>query len=404
VRSVPAAWHAPTTEAQVCERVAAAAAAGQTVRVVGGAHSWSAIARPEQVALQLDALAGVVALGPDTVTVRAGTRLADLLAALAAAGRDLAIVGSIAAQSIGGLVGTGTHGSSLAHGNLSSLVERMRLVDGRGAVHDLAPGDPRLPGARVHVGALGVVTEVTLRTVPAFQLAETVETIPIGDVPAQLDAIARSAEYVKVWWLPDAPGAAVFRYARTDEPTSTRPDPRRQRRAGRIRPLVAPISRAVARTFARGRRVGPSALMLSTPMPARHRETEAAVPLARAGEAVERLARCIARGRHAVSFPVEVRFVRGDDAWLSPAHGADTCQLGAYCHGPRSGAYFAAFWRELRELGARPHWGKELDHTADEVRAAWPRAADFARLRDALDPAAPTRTFASAFHTQVLGP
>jgi FAD/FMN-containing dehydrogenase len=413
ITSRPAEWQAPDDEAAVQALVRGAA--GRSVRVVGATHSFSAIAAPEQIAVTLDRLTGIVQCDDARVTVRAGTRLGELNEALAAAGRALPIVGSIAAQTIAGMIATGTHGSSLVHGNLSSLVEGLRLVDGRGEVHALAGDDPRLDGARVHLGALGIVTEVTLRIGPAFQLAETVENVPIGEVPAALAAIACSAEYVKVWWMPHTPFASVFRYERTGDPTSTRPSPVRQRRLddhlhtwlfpallrlGRVRPLVAPISRAVGRSFARPRRVGPSTLMLSTPMPARHRETEAAMPLARAGEALERVVRRIDRDRLTVNFPVEARFVRGDGGWLSPAHGGDTCQLGAYCHGPGSDAYFAAFWREMRELGARPHWGKELDHTAGEVRAAWPLADQFLALRDQLDPA---RVFASAFHTRVLG-
>jgi L-gulono-1,4-lactone dehydrogenase len=413
VTSRPAAWRAPADEAELSELVRGAG--GRSVRVVGAGHSWSAIAAPEQLAVTTERLAGVVHCDDARVTVRAGTRLRDLNDALAAEGRALPIVGSIAAQTIAGMIGTGTHGSSLVHGNVSSLVEGLRLIDGHGEVHALAGDDPRLDGARVHLGALGIVTEVTLRIGPAFQLAETVENVPIGEVPAALEAIARSAEYVKLWWMPHTPFASVFRYARVDEPTSTRPSPVRQRRGddrlhtwlfpallriGRLRPLVAPISRAVARSFARPRRVGPSTLMLSTPMPARHRETEAALPLARAGEAIERVARCIDRDRLIVNFPLEARFVRGDGAWLSPAYGGETCQLGAYCQGSGSDAYFAAFWREMRALGARPHWGKELDHTAGEVRAAWPLADKFLALRDQLDP---DRVFVSAFHTRVLG-
>ena len=124
------------------------------------------------------------------------------------------------------------------------------------------------------------------------------------------------------------------------------------------------------------------------------------MPLARAGEALDRTARAIERAGVRVNFPVEVRFVRGDDGWMSPAHGGDTCQLGAYCYGREADAYFAAFWREMRAIGARPHWGKELDHTADEVRALWPLSPRFLALRDALDP---ERVFASTFHTRVLG-
>lgn len=142
--------------------------------------------------------------------------------------------------------------------------------------------------------------------------------------------------------------------------------------------------------------------MLATPMPVAHRETEAALPLARAPEALERLLRAIERDDLRVNFPVEIRFVRGDGGWLSPACGADTCQIGAYMsEAPGIDRYFAAFWREMRALGARPHWGKELDHTAEEVRALYPLADKFLALRDELDPA---RRFGNPFLEQTLGP
>ncbi len=396
--------------------VRVAADARKRLRVVGGGHSWSAIAAPEQIGVTLDGLAGVIARDDRTVTVRAGTRLKHLNAALAAEGYALPIVGSIAEQSIAGAIATGTHGSSLVHGNLASLVERVRLVDGRGTAHDSGAGDPRLEAARVHLGALGVLTELTLRIMPAFRLAETIEAIPVRAMPAQLEAIAKSAEYVKVWWMPHTRTAHVFRCERTEDAPSLRPNPVRQRwiddrimhpfvfpavlRVGLLPGLTPRICAVVAKTFVQPRRVGVSTLMLSTPMPFRHRETECAVPMARAGEAVERTLHAIERDKLVETFPVAIRFVRGDAAWMSPAYGGDTCQIGAYCWGPRAPAYFAAFWREMRALDARPHWGKELDHTADEVRALWPRAKEFCTLRDELDP---DRVFASEFHTRTLG-
>ena len=408
----PTSWLAPTSEEQIVDAIRGAQ--GQRLRVVGGGHSWSAIAAPEQIGMTLDGYAGVLARDDRTVTLRAGTRLKDLNAALAADGFALPIVGSIAEQSLAGAIATGTHGSSLVHGNLATLVERMKLVDGRGNVQELT--GERLDAARVHLGALGVVTELTLRTLPAFRLAETVEGVRIGEVTAQLETIAKSAEYVKVWWMPHTPFAHVFRYERTDEPATAKPDLVRARWIeervmhgwlfpGVLRVCLLPglqpaVGKWIAKGFMKPRRVGVSTLMLSTPMPVRHRETEAALPMAKAGEAVERIVRAIDREKLIVNFILEIRFVRGDQGWMSPAYGADTCQIGAYCWGPRSTRYFAAFWREMRELGARPHWGKELDHTADEVRALWPRTKDFVALRDELDP---DRVFASEFHTRILG-
>jgi L-gulonolactone oxidase len=405
-------WHRPSSEAEIVDLVRSAG--GSTIRVVGAGHSWSPIAAPEQIAVTLDDHAQVVSLDDATVTIDAGMRLEHLLAHLRERGRTLAIVGSIAKQSLAGAIATGTHGSSLTHGNLASLVERMRLVDGRGNVHELT-GD-RLAAARVHLGALGIVSQLTLRTVPQFALAEIVEGIPVERVATELAAIARSAEYVKVWWMPHTKQACVFRYERTTE-ANTGPDPVRQRwldnqilhawvfplllRLGLVPGPTRRGSRLIGKMLVKPKRIGESTLMLSTPDPARHRETEAAMPLARAGEAFDRVIRLIDREKLTVNFIVEARFVPADVAWMSPAYGVDTCQLGAYCYGPGATPYFAAFWREMRELGdARPHWGKEMDHDADEISALFPRTPDFCALRDELDP---DRVFGSAFHTRILG-
>ncbi|HET9987635.1 MAG TPA: D-arabinono-1,4-lactone oxidase [Kofleriaceae bacterium] len=411
VATRPSERHAPGSEAELSELLAGAH--GRRVRVVGGAHSWSRINAPEDMWVTLDRLTGVMARTESEVTVHAGTRLATLLDVLGDA--TLPIVGSISAQSIGGLIATGTHGSSLAHGNLSSLVTRVRLAKADGTVIELDAGDPRFEGVRVHLGALGVVTAVTLAIEPRFQLAETVEHVAIAELPAAIEAVAASAEYVKVWWMPHYSRAQVFRYERTTDATTGSPQRRRWlddhvmhrfafpvvARLARVPGMAPRISRVIARSFVGPRRVGPSALMLSTPMPFRHRETEAALPMTKAGEAIERLTRVVAGGDFRINFPMEIRFVKGDRAWLSPAFGADTCQIGAYCQGPAATPYFAAFWREMRALAARPHWGKELDHHSDDVRVLWPEARKFIALRDELDP---ERRFASDFHTRVLGP
>jgi FAD/FMN-containing dehydrogenase len=147
--------------------------------------------------------------------------------------------------------------------------------------------------------------------------------------------------------------------------------------------------------------VGQDALMLNTPMPIRHRETEAALPMTRAPEALEQVLGLFGQGRPAANFPLEMRFVRRDDIWMSPAQGADTCQIGAYTtNGPDCTTYFDRFWQVLRPLGARPHWGKELDHDASEIRSLYPEFERFVALRAALDPDA---VFGSRFLRRMLG-
>ena len=146
--------------------------------------------------------------------------------------------------------------------------------------------------------------------------------------------------------------------------------------------------------------VAQSSLLLNTPMPMRHRETEAAVPLAQAQEAYDRVVKLVVGERLAANFPLEIRFVRGDQGWLSPAYGGDACQIGAYTtDGPGRERYFAGFWECMAGLDARPHWGKELHHTARELAPLYPRFQDYLALRDELDP---DRVFDNAFLRQVL--
>lgn len=422
VTTKPSTWREPTSDDEVADVVREARRRGGRVRVVGAGHSWSEVAAPHDVAVSLDRLAGLASLDArrGLAIVRAGTRLGDLNAALAARGFALPIVGSIAAQSLAGATATGTHGSSLVHGNLASLVRAMRLVDGRGELTTLAEGDPRLPGARVSLGALGVVTELTVRVELAFHLLCTVECVPVAAAARDLEGIARSAEYVKVWWLPHARHAYIYRYERTGLPAS--PWPARVRWVedhvvharvfpavvaleGRVPRLVPAINYLVGPTLTHGPRVAQSALALSTPMPFVHRETEAALPLARAGEALERLVTLLLEPAHHVNMPLELRFVRADDAWLSPAFGADTCQIGLYAGGvPGIDATFASFWRVMGAFDARPHWGKELargGHDAAELAPLYPRLRDFQALRAEFDP---DRVFASPFLERTLPP
>lgn len=418
----PTAWHQPATEDGVRAVVAHAARAGRRLRVVGSGHSFSRIAAPDDEAMSLELLQGqpVVDAAAGTVTVPAGMRLRDLSDALLRDGLSLPIVGSIQAQTVAGAIATGTHGSSLVHGNLAGLVTALRIVTGTGDVVSIRDDDDRLDGARVHLGALGVVTSATLRTRPAVRLHQTIEHVPIEAVPDALEEIAHSAEYVKVWWLPHAPTAQVVRYAETTLPVTRRPSAKTMRwidervmhkvafpamvALQHRRPAVtAGLNRRLSRAYlGAASQVGPSGLMLNTPMPVRHRETEAAIPVLRAAEAVKALLALFIDGRPAVNFPLEIRFVRGDDGWLSPAQGADTCQIGAYTtNGPDCERFFAGFWEVMRPLGARPHWGKEFDHDATELRAAYPLFDRFVALRDELDP---QRVFGGSLHERILGP
>lgn len=418
VRSQPTAWAAPADEAEARALVRAIRARRGRLRVHGARHSWSPIAASDDVQVSLERMNRVVSVQQSarTVTVQGGCRLATLNRALAARGLALPILGSIAEQTLSGAIATGTHGSSLRHGNLSTFVERLRLVDGRGEVVELAGDDPRLAGARVHLGALGVVTEVTLRVVPAFGLVETLVRLPIEEAAARLAQLSLDHEYLKVWWYPPSEEVGLFTLARGPADSrrafagiaweaaanavlfpsilaATRRDPS----------LIVPLNRAIDRVHLRPAvRTGRSDEIFLLAVPPRHRETELAFPAHRAGEALLALRDLVRDTGARLDFLSELRFVRGDDGWMSPAHGRDTCQLGVYAtHSPDATRAFADFATLGRRWDARPHWGKEGSFTHEAISRTYPRAEVFRALARAFDP---DGVFRNGFLDAVLGP
>lgn len=413
----PAAWAVPATEVEVAALVKAAFEAGRKVKVVGAGHSFSDIALTEGVLVSLDKLNRKIVIDPHAGIVRfqAGIRLGAFNEAIAAHGLTLPIVGSIAEQSLGGLIATATHGSSLKHGNLATQVLAMRVVTGNGEILALHQGDPRLAGARVNLGALGIVTDVTLKVEPMFSVVE--ETVPMG-FEAALDAFpgfAEQNEYAKLWWLPHTDAAQLFRGNRTKEPTNISGFARWIDASivnawvfplvlwlGNTFPaLIATFNLIISRVyFKAARTIGPPARVLGLAMPPRHFEAEWAIPLEECA-AVMRQMRDLANSLH-VNFILEARLVRADQNWMSPAYGRDTVQIGTYITNPADkDAFFAGAAAIFANYGGRPHWGKENALTLAEATVLYPRFGEFRDLVKTLDPSG---TFRNAALDRLLGP
>lgn len=408
----PSLYAQPSTEAEVCALVEQAARAGKSVRLVGSGHSWSTLCATEDYCLNLDRLARVVHIDHARclVTVEAGIRLKDLCTHLLAQGLALINLGSILEQSIAGAVSTATHGSGISFGNLATQVVAMRLVLASGEVLIIGPDQNAalLPAVRVSLGALGIVTQVTLRVVPAFYLHEEREPLPFDEVLPQLPALIPSADHFKLWWFPHAPVMQLYRQHRTQEPAQLQAAQHRTPaflredskftqlifqsllRLGERFPQQLPRLQRFLTTLAFRRRsqVGHSFQVFTLAMPPLHHESEYAVPVARAAEALLALRTLIQERSHRVNFVTEIRFVARDDSWLSPSYEREVCYIGGYHAGDAAWPRFLKDYEALMlQLGGRPHWGKEFTLSATQLQALYPRWQDFCALRRKLDPA-----------------
>ncbi|HRI53013.1 MAG TPA: D-arabinono-1,4-lactone oxidase [Pseudomonadota bacterium] len=406
VAFTPCGHHEPADEAAVIALVRRARQEGRPLRVVGGGHSWSAGIETDGYLLSLDRMTRLLHVDPlrHQVTVQAGIRLRELSAQLHQRGLALVNLGSIQEQSLAGAISTGTHGTGLQFGVLATQVLGLRLVTGTGEVVEYtADRDPELlDAARVSLGALGVITQVTLQAAPAFNLREERTPLPFAEALALVPGRLGEADHIKLWWLPHAGRVQIYRQYRTKDALRARrgllsEDTRSAQEVFRallalgsaFPRLIPPIQRLLSRTqFTASSHVGPSFRVFSLAMPPRHHESEYAVPLPCAAAAVQALHDLILARRHRVHFILELRFVKGDSAWLSPAYGGEVCFIGAYDANRRGWPGFRRDFEELmRGFAGRPHWGKEFTASADGLRAAYPRWDDFQRLRQELDPA-----------------
>ena len=414
----PARYYQPDSEAALVSLVKEAARTDAVIRVVGAGHSWSELVLTDDWLINLDHYGQLLEVDHDasTVTVQAGMRLHALNEALAEHTLALSAQGSVAEQSIGGLVGTGTHGTGIRFPNFSAMVVSLRLIDAEGVVHELSPADgDRFFAASLGLGCLGIISTVTLRVEPAFRLEERAWTLSFDEAVSQVDALVARHEHLKLWWVPHIDRVQVFAQNRSVQPV-TRPSLRERWEAsfaprwlfawvlfiGRLFPrLVPPLNWAMAAShFHTFRRVAPAHEVFNIPMPPRHDETEWGIPASRCAEAMTRLKALIEREKVWVNFVVEVRFVAADDVLLSPAYGRPSCQLGAYsARGSADARYFKAFERLALSMEGRPHWGKVVTLGREALESNLPTLARFEAIWRQMDP---NKRFTNAFVKRVL--
>jgi L-gulono-1,4-lactone dehydrogenase len=350
--------------------------------------------------------------------VQAGITVHELSSRLDAHGLALENVGDIDAQTIAGAISTGTHGTGALLRNLSSQVQAMTLVLADGSTLECSPErDPEVwRAAQVGLGALGVIAEVTLRCVPAFTLHGVDAPAPLDRVLERFDELAHGNDHFEFFVFPHARTALTRTNNRTDE----QPRPRGRAsayvndvllvnhafelfcRVGRRFPALIPsLNRLVTRLAGDSERVDSSAAIFASPRLVRFTEMEYALPREHTITAVRRVLELVERRGFAVPFPIEVRTVAGDDAFLSTAAGRDSGYVAVHMYrGMEWEPYFRAVEAIMDGLEGRPHWGKRHFQTAATLRARYPEWDRFQAVRARLDP---DGRFANSWTQRVLG-
>jgi FAD-linked oxidoreductase len=412
----------PRSADEVAAVLTAAAAAGRRVRPIGSGHSFTGIGRPEDVQLTCGSLTdlGEVSEG-GLVTVGAGIPLHRLNAELVRRGWSLTNLGDIDRQTLAGALATGTHGTGAKFGGLGTQVRGLQLVTSSGEVIDCdATHHPEVfSAARIGLGALGVVTAVTVQAVPAFALRAVEGPGTLTAAIEGFDELMTGTDHVEFYWFPHTDVTLLKCNTRVPLAEGLAPLPRWRAvwddeilangafagvvAAGRHVPaLIPPLARMSAKALGARTWTDHSHRVFVSRRRVRFLEMEYAVPRAEAPAVLAELRRVHEANDWRAAFPVEVRVAAADDIPLSTASGRDSAYIAAHVPaGTDPGQWFSALEAIAGEVGGRPHWGKLHGLDADVLRTRYPRFEEFVALRDRLDPGG---VLSNGYLERVLGP
>lgn len=410
----------PREVPDVVEAVRRARERGGTVKMPGSGHSFTAIAAPEDTVLHPTLLSGLLGVDPEkgTVTVAAGTPLHVLNAELERLGLSLHNMGDIDRQTIAGAISTGTHGTGGVVASLAAQVSGLQLVDGTGeiveATRDHNPDV--LAVARVGLGALGIITAVTLDVEPLFTLEAHEYPLTWDELLATFDQRAAEHHHFEAYWFPHTEHVL----AKADDRTLDAAEPLGRLRAwfeddflantvlGMVtgvaarRPHLAPrVNDLLGRVVGERRFSDVPHRVFTSPRHVVFREMEYALPRASGLAALRDVRAWLEFSGQQIGFPIEIRHAPADDIALSPASGRDTLYLAFHVHRDADHrTYFEGVEKILRTYDGRPHWGKLHTRTHADLAPSYPLWEDFRAVRDRLDP---DRVFTNGYLRQVLG-
>lgn len=380
------------------------------VRVMGSGHSFTALGETRGTLISLDAMNGLVGVNVEalTATVRAGSKIHALGRPLFDAGVGLKNQGDIDRQAIAGAVGTGTHGTGPTLGSLSGEVQGFRLVTAPGEILDCSTTSNAdvFEAGRVSFGTLGVMSEITMGVRKAYKLRERNWVMPAAQCWRDVARLKSEHRHFEFFWFPYADAVVAKSLDETDEDVAaprtsdemyargerTTSDQRSFQFGCEIARFVPALSARLQKFFTNASMGSSSRARWSheifpSPRTVRFNEMEYAVPAANGIDCIREVAEAIVSKRIPGVFPLEFRYVKADDIWLSPFYRRDAATISVHqYHRQPYAPLFDAVEPIFRRYGGRPHWGKLHSLKSADFERLYPRWGDYQALRRGLDP------------------
>jgi FAD/FMN-containing dehydrogenase len=372
----------PADEAQYIDTVQRLVRNGEHLRVAGSGHSFTPLVETDGNLIEIPAVAGVLGVDAqrNTAEILAGTQLMAIGAPLWDAGFAILNQGDTDTQTISGAIATATKGSGRKYGNISSGVVGLRIVNGLGEVVDIDESTPEwLLAGRVSLGLLGAVTRVTLSVQPRYLLREHNRVTTIDDFLAHWSEYVETYRHASIFYCVSDQAAAMYDLGPLKKGDTL------------IKLLSEETPQDGVEYGVEGEhdnRTGRSHLVFPdvTTEVSTHVEAEYQLDARVWLEAFSALRELCERYPEGVS-PIQVRWQKGDGAYLSPQYERDTVAISVSATRlPDSNVFLRKAHAVLMPFGARPHWGKMHYATPAEIAAAYPKLEEFKHVRAEFDP------------------
>ena len=417
--SKPVRIERPSSESEVVEIVLRAVAEHLRVKVVGSGHSFTGIAVPDEVMIDLAQMNRVVNVDHvgGVITVQAGIVLSDLNAYLESHKLSMPNLGDVTYQTLAGAVSTSTHGTGLQRTGLAAQIRAFKLVTSSGEVLTCDPVQNAeiFHCGRVSLGALGVITEVTLNVVPAFNLRAVEQPMRISHVLDNFAQLIQENDFFEFYWVPhtkwaltkannvsmdaiDSPGRFATWYNKMFMENYAFG---LLCRVGRLFPKLIPKLATILPSSGRVEYVNVSHRIFSSKRLVKFYEMEYSITLDSLVPALREVMQMVEDRGFLISFPVEVRCTGSDDIPLSTSTGRRSAYIAVHMFkGCEYTEYFAAVETILRKHEGRPHWGKIHNLDASDISSLYPEYQRFIEVRNQLDPEG---VFTNDYLRRVLG-
>ncbi len=401
----------PATEQELVAIVKKAAKEQQTVKVVGSGHSCSLISGTKNgYLLDLKDFNAVLELDTHkkTIRVEGGTSLEKI--AKHALQNNLAFdnLGTIVEQSIAGAISTGTHGSGITHGSLDQAILSFTILTASGEkkVFDREKNTEEFFTAVVGIGALGIITEVTLQLVENYNLEIETKTLSFSEMIASIANFEKD-DYMRFWWAPHTDKVQYWKATKTEEKATPQSKLKNWYqdifKGNKLhefglwltanKPSLIPNLNKWMFSLVLNKEVNFVTDFLdgfTLPILVKQSVMEYGIPAKDTASVLKKIEQLLAAKSYKVHMPIEVRFAPQNNAALSMAYGTDTCYIGIIAYKPYGKELdYKAYFKDVHDIFAahngRPHWAKVTHYSKKELNDLYPKWGDFEELKNVLD-------------------